>query len=105
MPPNIVFAEHAVLFRWNYYKLRQKIKSELLEEITKLNQFEDIEYNYDEEKMQLNIVEYEKINGEFVGLSKVRSDIFDSLRDKFNLLSRLYPEVGGICIDYLDEKF
>ena len=101
----IIFAEHAVLFRWNYYKLRQKIKSELLEEITKLNQFEDIEYNYDEEKMQLNIVEYEKINGEFVGLSKVRSDIFDSLRDKFNLLSRLYPEVGGICIDYLDEKF
>ena len=74
----IVFAEHAVLFRWNYYKLRQRIKSELLEEMSKLDQFEDIEYEYDEEKMQLNI----KKN---VGWSKVRSDIFYNIQDKFDL--------------------
>lgn len=97
----IVFAEHAVLFRWNYYKLRQRIKSELLEEMSKLDQFEDIEYEYDEEKMQLNI----KKN---VGWSKVRSDIFYNIQDKFDLLSRLYPNVGGICkekADEGDEKF
>ncbi len=104
----IVFAEHAVLLRWNYYKLRDKIKSELLEEMSKLDQFEDIEYEYDEEKMQLNIVEYEKINGEFVGWSKVRSEIFYNIQDKFDLLSRLYPNVGGICKEKADagnEKF
>ena len=98
----IVFAEHAVLLRWNYYKLRDKIKSELLEEMSKLDQFEDIEYEYDEEKMQLNIVEYEKINGEFVGWSKVRSEIFYNIQDKFDLLSRLYPNVGGICKEKAD---
>ena len=101
MPPNIVFAEHAVLFRWNYYKLRQKIKSELLEEMSRLDQFEDIEYEYDEEKMQLNI----KKN---VGWSKVRSEIFYNIQDKFDLLSRLYPNVGGICKEKADaenEKF
>ncbi len=97
--------KNMIMFRWDFYKLRQKIRDEFLEEVPQLDQFANIDYGYDEEKLHLNIIVYEEINGEFVHWDKEQEDIFNNLKDKFYLLVRFYPEAEGINIEEAEEKF
>ncbi len=97
--------KNMIMFRWDFYKLRQKIRDEFLEEVPQLDQFANIDYEYDKEKLLLNIIVYEEINGEFVHWDKEQEDIFNNLKDKFYLLIRFYPEAEGINIKEVEEKF
>ncbi len=97
--------KNMIMFRWDFYKLRKKIRDEFLEEVPQLDQFANIDYEYDKEKLLLNIIVYEEINGEFVHWDKEQEDIFNNLKDKFYLLIRFYPEAEGISIKEAREKF